>query len=161
MIAAAKLVVREARYEQLAFWRNPMAAVLTVVLSSVMFLMVATLAGVAFQVADLIGAAGADAGLPLPALRVDGGMARNAWFLQCQADVLGLPVLQSPHSEATALGAAYLAGLQAGVWPDLDALRRLAADARTFTPRLPEEDRRRRLAQWRRAVQAVIAFYSS
>jgi glycerol kinase len=75
--------------------------------------------------------------------------------------VLGLPALQSPHSEATALGAAYLAGLQAGVWPDLDALRRLAADTRAFTPRLAEEDRRRRLAQWRRAVQAVIAFYSA
>jgi glycerol kinase len=120
----------------------------------------ATLEGVAFQVADLVEAAAADSGEPLRSLRVDGGMARNAWFLQFQSDVLGLPVLQSPHSEATALGAAYLAGLQAGVWPDLAALRRLAADARTFTPRLPEEDRRRRLAQWRRAVQAVIAFYS-
>ncbi len=120
----------------------------------------ATLEGVAFQVADLVEAAAADSGAPLRSLRVDGGMARNAWFLQFQADVLGLPVLQSPHSEATALGAAYLAGLQAGVWPDLAALRRLAADARTFTPRMPEEDRKRRLAQWRRAVQAVIAFYS-
>ena len=120
----------------------------------------ATLEGVAFQVADLVEAAAADSGGALRSLRVDGGMARNAWFLQCQADLLGLPVLQSPHSEATALGAAYLAGLQAGVWPDLDALRRLAADARAFTPRLAEEDRRRRLAQWRRAVQAVIAFYS-
>ena len=58
-------------------------------------------------------------------LRVDGGMARNAWFLQCQADVLGLPVLQSTASEATALGAAYLAGLAAGVWPDVEALRKL------------------------------------
>ena len=121
----------------------------------------ATLEGVAFQVADLVEAAAADAGGPMRSQRVDGGMARNAWFLQCQADLLGLPVLQSPHSEATALGAAYLAGLQAGVWPDLDALRRLASDARTFAPRLPEEDRRRRLAQWRRAVQAVIAFYSA
>jgi glycerol kinase len=120
----------------------------------------ATLEGVAFQVADLVEAAAADSGEPLRSLRVDGGMARNAWFLQFQSDVLGLPVLQSPHSEATALGAAYLAGLQAGVWPDLAALRRLAADARTFTPRLAEEERRRRLAQWRRAVQAVIAFYS-
>jgi glycerol kinase len=121
----------------------------------------ATLEGVAFQVADLVEAAAADSGAPLRSLRVDGGMARNAWFLQCQADLLGLPVLQSPHSEATALGAAYLAGLQAGVWPDLDSLRRLAAAARTFPPRLPEEDRRRRLAQWRKAVQAVIAFYSA
>ncbi len=63
----------------------------------------AALEGVAFQVADLIAAAAEDAGEPLKSLRVDGGMARNAWFLQCQADVLGLPVLQTPHSEATAL----------------------------------------------------------
>src|SRR4029077_5609416 len=79
----------------------------------------ATLEGVAFQVADLIGAAGDDTGQPLEALRVDGGMARNAWFLQCQADFLGLPVLQGPHSESTALGAAFLAGLRVGLWPDV------------------------------------------
>ncbi len=70
----------------------------------------AVLEGVAYQVADLIAAAAEDMGRPLKNLRVDGGMARNAWFLQCQADVLGLPVAASPHSEATARGAAFLAG---------------------------------------------------
>jgi glycerol kinase len=120
----------------------------------------ATLEGVAFQVADLIEAAARDAGTHLSALRVDGGMARNAWFLQCQADVLDLPVLPSPHAEATALGAAYLAGLHAGVWPDLDALRRLSSQTRQFAPRLDEAERRRRLDLWHRAVRAVIAFYS-
>ncbi|HMF14573.1 MAG TPA: glycerol kinase GlpK, partial [Gemmataceae bacterium] len=94
----------------------------------------AALEGVAYQVADLVEAAGNDAGRPLHDVRVDGGMARNAWFLQCQADVLGMPVLQSTQSEATALGAAYLAGLRAGVWPNLDALRGLARDARRFEP---------------------------
>jgi glycerol kinase len=120
----------------------------------------ATLEGVAYQVADLLEAASQDAGVALKALRVDGGMARNAWFLQCQADVLGLPVLPSAHSEATALGAAFLAGLRAGVWPDLDSLRRLALEARRFEPQLEEEERQRRLKRWRRAVQAVIAFYT-
>jgi glycerol kinase len=120
----------------------------------------ATLEGVAYQVADLIEAAAQDAGAALKALRVDGGMARNAWFLQCQANVLGLPVLPSAHSEATALGAAFLAGLRAGVWPDLDSLRRLAIEARRFEPRLAADDRQHRLAHWRRAVQAVIAFYT-
>src|SRR5262249_6411825 len=119
----------------------------------------ATLEGVAFQVTDLIEAAGKDAGETVRALRVDGGMARNAWFLQCQADFLGLPVLQATHSEATALGAAFLAGLRLGVWPDLASLRRLPMEGRQFTPRLPEEQRQRRLAEWRRAVQAVIAYY--
>jgi glycerol kinase len=79
--------------------------------------------------------------------------------LQCQADVLGLPVEQSATSEATALGAAYLAGLGAGVWPDVEALRALARPARTFAPRLDESERRRRVERWRRAVRAVIGFY--
>jgi glycerol kinase len=119
----------------------------------------AALEGVAFQVADLIEAAAGDAGKHLPELRVDGGMARNAWFLQFQADALGLPVLQAPQSESTALGAAYLAGLRAGIWPDLDSLRRLGQPAHRFEPNMPEAERCRRLAQWRRAVRAVIAFY--
>ncbi len=120
----------------------------------------ATLEGVAFQVADLVEAAGKDAGAPMQGLRVDGGMARNAWFLQCQADLLGLPVLQAPTSESTALGAALLAGLRVGVWPDLEGLRRLPMEARRFEPRLPEAERRRRLGQWHRAVRAVIGFYT-
>jgi glycerol kinase len=120
----------------------------------------AALEGVAFQVADLVEAAGRDAGAPLALLRVDGGMARNAWFLQRQADVLGLPVLQAPQSESTALGAAYLAGLRAGVWPDLDSLRRLGRPPRLFDPQWSADERGRRLARWRKAVGAVVAFYA-
>jgi glycerol kinase len=119
----------------------------------------ATLEGVAFQVADLIDAAANDAGQRLEMLRVDGGMARNAWFLQCQADLLGLPVMQSPHSESTALGAAFLAGLKAGVWPNLDALGHLPRHGRRYEPRMPQEIRQRRVAEWQRAVRAVIEFY--
>ncbi len=119
----------------------------------------ATLEGVALQVADLIDAAAADAGTRLQTLRVDGGMARNAWFLQRQADVLGLPVVQSGTSEATALGAAYLAGLGAGVWSSVDDLRRLGSSERVFTPSWSSEQRDHRVQQWRRAVQAVITYY--
>jgi glycerol kinase len=121
----------------------------------------ATLDGVACQVADLIDAAGRDAGRPLDSLRVDGGMARNAWFLQRQADLLGLPVLPSPHPESTALGAAFLAGLKAGVWPGLDSLRKLVPAAARFEPKIAAGERQARLTQWRRAVQAVIAFYTN
>ena len=107
----------------------------------------------------MIEAACEDAGQPLPALRVDGGMARNSWFLQCQADLLGLPVIQSPHVESTALGAAFLAGLKSGLWPDIDALRRLPQEGRHFEPRLPAADREGRRTEWQRAVQAVIGYY--
>jgi glycerol kinase len=120
----------------------------------------ATLEGVAYQVADLIDAAGRDAGERLHSLRVDGGMARNAWFLQCQADVLGLPVLQAEASEATARGAAFLAGLRSGIWSSEEQLRGLSSPARRFEPRMPEAERQKRLRLWHRAVQAVIAFYA-
>jgi glycerol kinase len=119
----------------------------------------AALEGVGFQVADLMDAARKDAQAPLHNLQVDGGMAKNAWFLQFQADILGIPVQQAGELEATALGAAYLAGLRTGVWKDLDALRRLPRTGKSFTPKLAPEDRERRLRDWRRAVEAVIAFY--
>jgi glycerol kinase len=120
----------------------------------------AALEGVAAQIADLIDAAGRDAGQRLHRLRVDGGMARNAWFLQCQADLLGLPVLQAEASEATARGAAFLAGLQSGVWSSEEQLRQLASPARAFEPHMSTAERERRLHRWHRAVQAVIAFYA-
>ena len=74
--------------------------------------------------------------------------------------LLGLPVLAAPHSEATALGAAFLAGLHIGFWKNEEELRKLLAALERHEPRLPEEERQRRLTQWRRAVRAVIAFYS-
>ncbi|MGH7172052.1 MAG: glycerol kinase GlpK [Gemmataceae bacterium] len=120
----------------------------------------ATLEGVAYQVADLIDAAGRDDAVRVHSLRVDGGMARNAWFLQCQADILGLPVLQAPVSEATALGAAYLAGLRTGVWASEQQLRGLGSEARCFEPRLSAAEREDRLRLWHRAVKAVVAFYA-
>jgi glycerol kinase len=119
----------------------------------------AALEGVALQVADLIEAAEKDTGRPLEALRVDGGMARNAAFLQFQADALGLPVVQAAHSESTALGAAFLAGLHVGVWSGVDALRKVSGDGQRFAPRWSKEERNHRLDQWHRAVKAVIGYY--
>ncbi|MBM4070249.1 MAG: glycerol kinase GlpK [Planctomycetes bacterium] len=118
----------------------------------------AVLEGVAHQVVDLIEAAGHDTGQPLQALRVDGGMAANAWFLQTQADLLGMPVVTAACSEATAQGAAYLAGLQAGLW-SLDKLKKHTRDGRRFEPELSAADRRRKRASWTRAVAAVSEFY--
>ncbi|HEY8504965.1 MAG TPA: FGGY-family carbohydrate kinase, partial [Gemmataceae bacterium] len=118
----------------------------------------AALEGVAYQVVDLIDAARPDQPTPLAELRADGGMARNDWFLQCQADLLGLPVLAAAETESTALGAAYLAGLKVGVWPDREHLRKLAGELRRFEPRLEAEERARRLERWRKAVRAVITF---
>jgi glycerol kinase len=120
----------------------------------------AALEGVAYQVADLIDAADRDSGHPLRTLRVDGGMARNAWFLQFQADILGANVVQAAQSESTALGAAFLAGLGVGLWPNLESLRRLPMADFTYQPRMSADDRHHRLDAWRRAVQAVISYYA-
>lgn len=118
----------------------------------------AAMEGVAYQVADLCDAATRDAGQKIVALRMDGGMARNDWFMQLQADILGMSILQASQTEATAQGAAYLAGLRAGVWPNLDALRPLQGNGRQFDPVWKDEKRTKRLAQWRKAVRAVIAY---
>ncbi len=119
----------------------------------------AALDGVALQVVDLIDAADKDAGRRLETLRVDGGMAQNAWFLQRQADLLGRPVLASPQKEATALGAAFLAGLKVGVWRDAAAVQRLTQQGKALTPRATDAERQRMISNWRRAVQAVIRYY--
>jgi glycerol kinase len=120
----------------------------------------AALESVALQVVDLVAATDKDTGQALQTLRVDGGMARNGWFLQCQADLLGLPVQASLEHEATAAGAAFLAGLQVGLWPDLATLQKLLHPGRRFEPKLDDASRQRKLAHWRRAVQAAIAFYT-
>jgi glycerol kinase len=121
----------------------------------------ATLEGVAFQVADLIEAMNEDLGYPLTDVRVDGGMARSDPFLQFQADLLGLPIQRSPHTESTALGAALLAGLAAGLWPDVSsAIELTKTGGQTLTPRHDDEWRKRTHARWRRAVETVMRHYA-
>jgi glycerol kinase len=125
----------------------------------------AALEGVAFQVADLIEAAEKDMGVPpaagrasAAALKVDGGMSANDWFLQFQADVLGRSVARAAHAESTALGAAYLAAVGANLSNE-KKLAALAAAETHFEPRMANVDRDKKLAAWRRAVKAVVAFY--
>jgi len=112
----------------------------------------ATLEAVAYQTRDLFEAMASD-GTALPAtVRVDGGMTENAWFMQCLADTLGIAVERPPVTETTALGAAYLAGLQADLYPGPEAMRDdWKADAR-FEPAMPAAERDRRYAGWRNAV---------
>jgi glycerol kinase len=114
----------------------------------------AALDAMAYQTADVVEAMERDAGMKLAELRVDGGASANDLVMQMQADVLGVTVVRPACVETTALGAAYLAGLQSGFWPDLDTVaRQWRADAR-FTPALGGPVRDARLARWRRAVAA-------
>ena len=113
----------------------------------------ATLEGIAFQVADVLDAMRADAGLDLDGLRVDGGAAANDTLLQIQADILGVPVLRPEVTETTALGAAYLAGLAVGVWPDREAIASHWALDRRFEPAMDRSTAEALRARWNTAVE--------
>lgn len=113
----------------------------------------AALESIAFQVADVVGAMEADSGLRLNELRADGGASRNDLLLQFQADLLGVPVVRAAVTETTALGAAYLAGLAAGVYRGRAELAAQWKAGRRFEPRMGREEALARRAQWSRAVE--------
>jgi len=94
----------------------------------------AGLEAIPLQVGDLIGAMVADSGRDIPALRVDGGVAKNDFVMQTLADVLGITVQRAQVAESTGLGAAYLAGLATGVWADPSELPALRGVSRTLEP---------------------------
>jgi len=114
----------------------------------------AVLQSVGFQTSDLIEAMHADwpeAGHPV--LRVDGGMTASDWTMQFLADILGAPVDRPTVAETTALGAAWLAGYKAGIWPGPEAFSSEWKLEKRFEPRLQESDRSRLLAGWQDAVK--------
>lgn len=115
----------------------------------------ACLEALAYQTADLVAAMEDDAGAPLDALAVDGGACANNFLMQFLADVLGTPVERPENIEATAMGAAYLAGLACGTWESIDALHALHAIERRFDPALDEAKRSSLLAGWTEAVSRV------
>ena len=111
----------------------------------------ATLESIAYQSRDLVEAMRA-AGRPITVLRADGGGTANAYLMQLQADVLGITVEVAAIRETTALGAAFLAGLGVGVWPDVNALAATRAVATRYEPKMAGAERDRRYAGWLRAV---------
>ena len=119
----------------------------------------AALQSVAFQTRDLLQAMQADWQADTDVvLRVDGGMSASDWTMQSLSDILGAPVDRPVMQETTALGAAWLAGMQAGVYPDADGFGEMWALDRRFTPEMSEADREAACARWQRAVQATMMF---
>ncbi len=117
----------------------------------------AALEAMAFGSADLLAAMVGTGELRVPVLRVDGGAAANDWLMQFQADVLGIPVERPDMVETTALGAAGLAGIAAGVWrssAEFLAGRRLTR----FEPRMSDKHRAALRSGWDRAVRAALAW---
>jgi glycerol kinase len=118
----------------------------------------AALESVGFQTRDLLDAMKTDwkAAEDAAVLRVDGGMSASDWAMQFLADILGAPVDRPEVLETTALGAAWLAGMRAGIYPDMDGFAaRWKRDAQ-FTPQMEEEARERRYAGWKDAIGRTL-----
>ncbi len=118
----------------------------------------AALEAAAYQSADVLEAMVADSGVDLAELRVDGGMTYNGLLMQFQADLLGVDVVRPVVAETTALGAAYGAGLAAGVWSDLDEIRSLWAEDARWSPQMDEGERARLHDRWRQAVEHSLGW---
>ena len=115
----------------------------------------AALEAMAFATVDVLHAQEADSGVAATELRVDGGASLNDFLMEFQAGVLGLPVRRPALVETTALGAAGLAGLSAGVWRSASDFLAAGSAPTVFPPRMEAAERERLLAGWARAVRAV------
>jgi glycerol kinase len=113
----------------------------------------AALEAIAYQSRDVLDVMAGEAGLRLPALRVDGLGASNDFLCQFQADILGVTVERPSVVDTTALGAAYLAGLGAGLWRSMTEVEAQCTIERTFRPAMDEGMRAARYEGWRRAVE--------
>ena len=117
----------------------------------------AALEAVAYQTGDLLETMVADTGVRPDIVRVDGGMAANDWLCGFLADILDLPVERPTDLEATARGAAFLAGLATGMWSGLPALEQLWSRDRSFQPDMDGQRRAALIAGWRDAVRRTCS----
>jgi glycerol kinase len=116
----------------------------------------ATLEAICFQTRDVLQAMEQDSGIRLEVLKADGGATVNDTLMQLQADVLGVPVVRPEVPETTSLGAAYAAGLAAGVWSGPDELATLWRVDRRWEPAWSDDRREDASAGWRRAVERTL-----
>lgn len=117
----------------------------------------ATLEGIAFQTMDIVAAMERDAGILISELKVDGGASRNNLLMQFQADILGTEVIRPKVTEITGLGAAYMAGLGAGIWSSMGELQNNWEAERRFSRRASESRMAESKAAWAAAVRKALA----
>lgn len=116
----------------------------------------AVLEGIAYQVKDLLDVMEADSGSGLTTLRVDGGASVSGFMMQFQSDILRKPIDRPKVVETTAMGAAFLAGLSAGVWSGLDQIARVRKSDVIFMPKMDEATARAGHETWKRAVERSL-----
>ena len=118
----------------------------------------ATLDSLCYQVNDVLRAMQADSGIPLNALKADGGASANDYIMQTQADIINAPVIRPRCVETTAMGAAFLAGLAVGYWHGRQSVRSSMETERSFYPLISEKERSVRIAGWERAVKRAYGW---
>jgi glycerol kinase len=118
----------------------------------------AVLEATAYQTKEVVDAMNADSGVPLTALKVDGGMVHNELLMQFQADVLDVPVIRPTIAQTKALGAAYAAGLAVGVWNAIYELRANWGRDREWLPTMPAPERAHGYRLWKKAVQRTFGW---
>lgn len=116
----------------------------------------AALESIAYQSHDVFRAMVADSGVVPDNLVVDGGAVDNAFLMQFQADMLDVPVHKPVNTESTSLGAAFLAGLQSGVWGSTDELLSLRSIRQSYEPAMDEEKREECLEGWSKAIRQAL-----
>ena len=121
----------------------------------------AALEAIAYQTNDVLSAMMADMETDVRSLKVDGGASANALLMQMQSDLSGIRVMRSANAEATAVGAAYLAGLAVGFFESREALCNAVCDTVEFSPDLGDKEREDKIKGWRRAVRACRTFSES
>ena len=114
------------------------------------------LESIAYQTHDVLSIMEEEAGIKINKLAVDGGGVANNFLMQFQADIIKKSVLRPAITESTSLGAAYLAGLKAGIWKDCDQLSRLKAYEREFMPAMDEKKRKELLQGWHKALRQAM-----
>ena len=114
----------------------------------------AALNGIAYQIYDVLEAMEKDAGMPIDSLRVDGGASSNGYLMQFQSDILACSVQRAQAEELSAAGAAYMAGIAAGVCTD-DVFS--SYSYRAYSPEISDEARQKLLSGWRGALKMVIS----
>ena len=117
----------------------------------------AAIEAIAFQTAELLFAMQKDSPTPIIELRVDGGAASNDALLQFQADLLGIPVIRPKIIETTALGVAYLAGLQTGIYSAPEECAALWQEQQRFLPQISRAHAANRLENWKNAVSRLLS----
>jgi len=118
----------------------------------------AVLESIAYQTCDVLAVMENDSGISLSVLKVDGGASANEFLMQFQSDILGTRVVRPANLETTAQGAAFLAGLEAGIWKGKDEIKKIWTEGKEYYPKMDNDRRNLLYNQWKKAVNSCRTF---